>query len=262
MKGIIFSAGLGTRLKPFTESFPKALFPINDTPLLEIVIKEFHHYGIDDIVINVHHFADMIEEWIGQQEWIRSLGIKIEFSDEREFLLDTGGAILKAKEKLKGEGPIIAHNVDILSNANLKELVSRHQEGSLATLLVSPRKSSRGFLFEPRSMKLAGWTNHNTSEVIITKADIPHSECLTLAFSGIQVLSQEIFEAMEEYTKEKSPQNNSSAGIKFSIRDFYLWAASRYSIIGINAPDLKVLDVGKADAIEPARHFLSISSNL
>ena len=161
MKAMIFAAGLGTRLKPLTDTIPKALVPVGGRPLIEIVIDRLKTAGFDDIVINVHHFADMIEEYVRSRH---DFGIRIRFSDERDTLLDTGGGILHAKSLLEGAGHFLVHNVDILSDVDLKSFAASAASDALATLLVSRRQTSRYLLFD-NGMHMAGWTNVSTGEI-------------------------------------------------------------------------------------------------
>ena len=133
MKAMIFAAGLGTRLKPLTDTIPKALVPVGGRPLIEIVIDRLKTAGFDDIVINVHHFADMIEEYVRSRH---DFGIRIRFSDERDTLLDTGGGILHAKSLLEGAGHFLVHNVDILSDVDLKSFAASAASDALAAAAV------------------------------------------------------------------------------------------------------------------------------
>ena len=256
---MIFAAGLGTRLKPLTDVLPKALVPVAEKPLLEHICRKLMASGVSEAVVNVHHFADKIEQWIGEQEWIcegasEESKICLQISDERARLLETGGAILHARKYLEGCGSFLIHNVDILSNCDLRWLESQVQDDAVATLLVSKRKTSRYFLFHPQTMRLVGWTNINTGEQFMADQNIEAQDCLALAFSGIHIISDRIFALMDEYVKEKSLE--SEDGVRFPIKDFYLWAASRCPIYGVEKEDLSLLDVGKLDALAPAEAFV------
>lgn len=256
---MIFAAGLGTRLKPLTDVLPKALVPVAEKPLLEHICRKLMASGVSEAVVNVHHFADKIEQWIGEQEWIsdgasEESKIRLQISDERARLLETGGAILHARKYLEGCGNFLIHNVDILSNCDLKWLESQVQEDAVATLLVSKRKTSRYFLFHPQTMRLVGWTNINTGEQFMADQNIEAQDCIALAFSGIHIISDRIFTLMDEYVKEQSLE--SEDGVRFPIKDFYLWAASRCPIYGVEKEDLSLLDVGKLDALAPAEAFV------
>lgn len=260
MKAMIFAAGLGTRLKPLTDVLPKALVPISGKPLLEHTCRKLMQSGINECVINVHHFADKIEEWVKLQSWMSCDGtaedsqMSVQFSDERSRLLETGGAILKARPYLEGCGRFLIHNVDILSDCDIRWLESQVCPDAVATLLVSARKSSRYFLFHPDSMRLIGWKNVNTGDQILVDPQIDSEKCLSLAFSGIHILSDNVFVLMDEYARESGLSDDN--GIRFPIKDFYLWAASRTPIYGVKAENLRLLDVGKLDAIAPAEEFV------
>lgn len=260
MKAMIFAAGLGTRLKPLTDVLPKALVPVSGKPLLELTCRKLMQSGINECVINVHHFADKIVDWAGAQEWIGLNGavhdgrMSVQFSDERSRLLETGGAILKARPYLEGCGRFLIHNVDILSNCDLRWLEAQVRPDAVATLLVSARKSSRCFLFHPHTMQLVGWKNLNTGEQILADPEVDAGQCLQLAFSGIHILSDKVFDLMDEYVKECGLADDD--GVRFPIKDFYLWAASRSPIYGVKADSLRLLDVGKLDALAPAEAFV------
>ncbi len=238
---MIFAAGLGTRLKPITDTLPKALVPVCGKPLLWHVLRKLMSSGISEMVVNVHHFADKVEKWLDGAECISERSVTVHISDERDMLLETGGAVLHARPYLEGCGNFLIHNVDILSNCDLKWLESQVREDALATLLVSPRKTRRYLLFEPVSMRLAGWTDTQTGEVRMSDPSLEPSACLALAFSGIHVMSDRIFSVMEEYAAGKGlPQ-----------------AASRHPIYGVCLESLELLDVGKLDALEPAEAFVA-----
>ena len=239
MKAMIFAAGLGTRLKPFTDTMPKALVPVSGKPLLEHVILKLKSAGFDEVVINVHHFADQIIRFVEENDYF---GIHIVFSDERDLLLDTGGGIKKARFFLDGNEPFLVHNVDILSNVDLKELYQAHSLSDLATMVVSERSTSRYLLFDEGN-KLHGWTNISTNE--IKPKDLTDiSELKRLAYSGIQVISPAIFKLMDNYAE------------KFSIIDFYMDNVKSSAIKGYEPQNLKMLDVGKVDVLDKAEQFI------
>ena len=252
MKALIFAAGLGTRLKPITDTMPKALVPVGGRPLIEHVARKLTASGVDSAVVNVHHFADMIQEWVEAQDIM-----PMEVSDERELLLETGGGVFHARPYLEGCGRFLIHNVDILSNCDLKWLGTQVSDDAVATLLVSPRKTSRYFLFHPQTMRLVGWTNVSTGEVRMSDLTLSHEDCIAYAFTGIHVMSDRVFALMDQYVKEKGVPSG-DAGARFSIVDFYLWAAQTYPLYGVPARELKLLDIGKLDALAPAEAFLGI----
>ena len=243
---MIFAAGLGTRLKPLTDTMPKALVPVDGHPLIEIVSRKLLRSGFDSAVVNVHHFADQVEDWCKRQDWMQ-----FSISDERAMLLETGGAILHARKLLEGSGNFLIHNVDVLTNADLRSFAQCHRPDALATLLVSPRKTSRYFLFNPDTMRLAGWTNTNTGETVMADPSLTKEDCLALGFSGIHILSDRVFSLMEKYVVDKP------APARFSIRDFYLAVAGQHPIYGVNVESFRMLDVGKPDALAMAHDFLA-----
>ena len=151
MKAIIFAAGLGTRLRPLTNDRPKALVEVGGVAMLEHVIKRLINHGIDEIVINTHHFGDKIIEFVKTKN---NFGITIHISDERDLLLDTGGGILKARKWLDGNDPIIIHNADILTDFDLHKMVKQHVDNNAdVTLLVTDRKTSRYFYINKNARK-------------------------------------------------------------------------------------------------------------
>ena len=260
---MIFAAGLGTRLKPITDTLPKALVPVCDKPLIELTCRKLMSAGINEAVVNIHHFADKIEDWAKHQEWIH-VGqegtaegkFRIIFSDERAQLLETGGAVLHARPFLEGCGHFLIHNVDILSNADLDWLQAQVKPDALATLMVSKRETTRFLLFDTETMRLVGWHNTDSGAHHLTDESIAIEDCLALGFSGIHILSDKVLALMEEYARSRDLPVEDSAGVKFSIMNFYLWAASKYPIYGAIAEDLNFLDVGKLDALAPAEEFV------
>jgi len=251
MKAMIFAAGLGTRLKPMTDTIPKALVPVGGKPLIEHVANKLKASGIDEAVVNVHHFADKVEAWVRVQEIM-----KMEVSDERSMLLETGGAVLHARRYLEGCGHFLIHNVDIMSNADLRWLEGQVRDGSLATLMVSDRPTKRFFLFHPETMRLVGWRNAVTGECIMADGSLKSEDCKAYGFSGIHVMSDTVFGLMDEYVAEKRLDVDPEAGVRFPIRDFYLWAAAKMPVYGAVMESLELLDVGKLDALAPAEEFI------
>jgi NDP-sugar pyrophosphorylase family protein len=182
MQAFILAAGLGTRLQPLTDQRPKALVEIGGMPLLQIAINNLVQQGVRRIVINVHHFADMVCDFIATHKW----PVEIVISDERESLLDTGGGLKNAETLFAPHESIIVHNVDILSHLDFHELTEHHRKaGNLATLAVCQRSTSRYLLFNPNG-QLSGWTNRKTGETLWTNG--PLEGCEALAFSGISVI--------------------------------------------------------------------------
>lgn len=239
MKAMVFAAGLGTRLKPLTDTMPKALVPVAGTPLLGHVLKKLAGAGYDDIVVNVHHFPDQIIEYLSGKDF----GALISVSDERDLLRETGGGIRYA-QALLGEEPFLVHNVDILSNLDLGWLRDRHSPDTLATLLVSERKTRRYLLFDEEGL-LRGWTNIATGEVRSPYGDIDPENYRKLAFAGIHYISPEIFAAFGRY----------GFGERFSIMDFYLKACADYPVRAAVFPGLRLLDVGKPESLASASEY-------
>ena len=243
---MIFAAGLGTRLKPLTDTLPKALVPVCGRPLIEHVCRKLKAAGIDDAVVNVHHFADKIENWIEGQDIM-----PLKVSDERKQLLETGGAVLHARRYLEGCGSFLIHNVDILSDLDLDWFASQVRPDAMATLLVSDRKSSRQLLFDPKTIRLVGWRNNSTGEVRSPYPGLDQDKCLALAFSGIHIMSESIFDPMQDYATSHG-LCLTEASPRFPIIDFYLWASAYYNIYGVCSESLELVDVGKLDSLEKA----------
>lgn len=236
MKAFILAAGLGTRLKPWTLSHPKALVPVGGVPMLERVIIRLESLGFDYIVVNIHHFGDQIINFLNS----KPRKARIEISDERELLLDTGGALLHAAPLLcQDDAPFLVHNVDILSDAPLNELMNSHITSNAdATLLVSKRDSSRQLLFD-KAMNLRGWKNLKTGD---TKGEQGNwSE--ELAFTGIHVLSPQLIRQMQS---ENLPE-------VFPIMDYYLTHTRTHQLMGHICPTpLHLIDIGKPDTLAQA----------
>ena len=236
---MIFAAGLGTRLKPLTDHMPKALVPVAGKPMLEHVILKLIASGFDEIVINIHHFAEQIINFLKEKN---NFGIKIWISDETEELLDTGGGIKKASSLLNE--PFLVHNADILSNVDLKALYDFHiASENDATLLVSPRKTVRYLLFV-RTNRLCGWINKDTlqtkPEGFIYQPEVQQE----YAFGGIHIISPSLFKYMEGWTG------------KFSIMDFYLQTCQKAKLGGYAKEDLQLIDIGKPDTLAQAEEFI------
>lgn len=260
MKTMIFAAGLGTRLKPLTDTLPKALVPVCGRPLIELTLEKLRSAGFEEAVVNVHHFADKIEGWLAEQDWISHEPAEgkmlVQVSDERNLLLETGGAVLHARKYLEGCGHFLIHNVDILSNCDLNWLMTQVRPDALATLLVSNRKSSRYLLFEPGTMRLVGWMNEKTGERRFAGPHVKEEECLKLAFSGIHIMSDQVFEVMESYARDRGLYAESDTP-RFPVMDFYLNICHLYNIYGVCSDDLHLVDVGKLDTLAKAEEFIN-----
>lgn len=242
MKAMIFAAGLGTRLRPVTDSIPKALVPVGGVPMLERVIRKLQAYGFDDFVVNVHHFASKVSDFIGSNE---SFGAHVEISVEADAPLETGGGIRHAAPLLRGsgEGRFLVHNVDILSNLDVRDFIAADDAESLATLLVADVPSDRYLLFDS-GMRLTGWTNVRTGEVKSPYPDFDPSGYRKLSFCGIHIMSERIFALMSEWPD------------KFSIIDFYLAHAATERICGVLRPGLRFIDIGSPEKLEYASNHL------
>ena len=248
MKALIFAAGMGNRLRPITDTTPKALVPVGGKPMLEHVILKLKAAGFDQIVINIHHLGEQIIDFLKANQ---NFGVTIYISDERDYLLDTGGGIKKAEPFLQGNEPFLVHNVDILSNVDLLQLYRLHQSSpkALATLLVSRRKTSRYLLFNKEN-QLCGWRNRETGEVKSYYPYFDPEQYREYAFSGIHVISPEIFRWMEEWTG------------KFPIINFYLSICAKTKILAYPADKLELLDVGKPETLRQADEWLSWQNQL
>ncbi|WP_423127174.1 nucleotidyltransferase family protein [Gaoshiqia sp. Z1-71] len=239
MKAMIFAAGLGTRLKPLTETRPKALVEIGGKTLLERCISYLKSYGIGDITINVHHFPEQITGFLAQN---KNFGIRISVSDESDALLDTGGGILHAKRFLQGDEPVLLINVDILTNLKLDRLLQAHEEsGALASLVVRNRLSSRYLLFD-RNRQLTGWKNVKTGELKISRPGATEDSG-QLAFSGIHLICPELLDKVTESGK-------------FSIIDLYLRLAETEKIIAFEDSESVWMDLGRYDDLEEAGRLI------
>ncbi len=238
MKAMILAAGLGTRLRPLTDKKPKALVEINGVTLLEITLHRLKFFGFNDIVINVHHFADLI---IGFLEQYNHFGLNINISDETNLLLDTGGGIKHARQFLEGPSPFLVQNVDVLTTYNLARLYKTHtKHQSTATLLVQPRESSRQLLFNSE-MNLKGWENLNTGEQLLVSPESSGSTAYQRrAFCGVHVIDPVIFKLLP-------------ARDVFSIIPAYLKIAETNQIRGVELGEHIWMDVGKPSQLEEAR---------
>lgn len=233
MKAMIFAAGLGTRLKPLTDTMPKALVPVNGEPMLKMVLDRLIAAGYDDIVINIHHFASQIRDYVAANG---NFGVRISFSDESDMLRDTGGGIKFAEPLLGKDEPFLVHNVDIDSNLDFGWFREQHRNDAAATLLVSSRKTSRYLLFDDQ-MRLVGWQNIQTGEIRSPYGGIDPDQCTPLAFSGIHYASPSIFPLMQDFPDV------------FGIIDFYLSICRTNVVRGVVPDGFKVRDLGKIDSV-------------
>lgn len=271
MRAMIFAAGLGTRLKPLTDTLPKALVPLAGKTLLQWQIERLKAAGITDIVVNVHHFPDMIINYLREND---NFGCRIAVSDERDMLLETGGGLRKAKELLTSSpnsliasSPILICNVDILSNIDLPTLLQAYNPEEMGVVVVSPRDTQRYLLFDETN-RLCGWTNIATGEVrpasLVSSLNIlpptgeadlqakptyqlQRSDLSPLAFSGMQVLNPRIFDVMDKVVAEK--------GDKFSLIDLYLSIAEKEILRAFIPENYRMMDVGKIAQLSEAESF-------
>ena len=271
MKAMIFAAGLGTRLKPLTDNMPKALVPLAGKTLLQWQIERLKAAGITDIVVNVHHFPDMIIHYLREND---NFSCRIAVSDERDMLLETGGGLRKAKSLLTSSpnsliasSPILVCNVDILSNIDIPTLLNAYNPDEMGVVVVSPRDTQRYLLFD-HDNRLRGWTNIVTGEVrpasLVSSLNIlpptgeadlqakptyqlQRSDLSPLAFSGMQVLNPRIFDVMDKVVAEK--------GDKFSLIDLYLSIAEKEILRAFIPENYRMMDVGKIAQLSEAEAF-------
>jgi N-acetyl-alpha-D-muramate 1-phosphate uridylyltransferase len=236
MKSMIFAAGLGTRLKPFTETNPKALAVVNGKPLLQRNIEFLKGFGFNEFVLNVHHYPNKIINFLKEHD---NFGCKIIISDETEELLETGGGLKKAAEHLIGDAPFLVMNVDILTDLPIDEMINFHKShNALATLAVTERKTSRYFLFN-NSNELCGWINIKTGEEKIIRNE---PGLIAKAFSGVHVIEPRIFDLIKQVGK-------------FSMVDVYLDLCKTEVISGFDHSKGILIDVGKPESIAQAEEF-------
>ena len=243
MKALVFAAGLGTRLKPLTDSIPKALVQVGGEPLLSHVMRKLEAAGIEDIVVNVHHFADLIINYLREQD---GFGTKVFVSDERDLLRQTGGGIRHARRFLEGDGPFLVHNVDILSDLDIRWFISQARPGALSNILVSERVTKRYLLFDDE-MRMVGWTNVETGEVRSPYPGLDPSRFRKYAFSGVHLISDRIFTIFDE----------DDWGERFPIMDFYIKECASHPVYGVMPEKLRMMDVGKVEALSEAEIFLT-----
>lgn len=238
MKAMIFSAGLGTRFKPWTDKHPKALAVIHKKTLLQRNIEYLQQFDITDVVINVHHFPDQVIKAIEKN---KGWGSNIMISDESDVLLDTGGGLMKAKELLSGDEAFLTINADILTELNIKHFLSFHQQqNSLISLAVMNRKTSRYLLFNKYD-RLIGWRNTTTGE---EKMVIHAKDIFEKAYSGIALFEQEVFDLVNRTGK-------------FSLIDMYLDLAEENKIAGYDHTGDRFVDVGKPEGLTVAEQMFS-----
>ena len=239
MKAMIFAAGLGKRLGSITESLPKALVDVNGKTVLQRAVEKCSFYGFDDIIINVHHFADMVEDEVKR---LKKMGFRISVSNERKMLLENGGGLFKAREFFDSN-PFLLYNVDIISDLDLNNLFRLHLEKKgLATLAVRHRPGKR-FLLIDNEGQLRGWRNISTGQQIL--AGVEDTGLSELAFSSMHIVEPEIFNYMHE-------------GI-YSMIDLYLKLASEHQIYTLKHDEGYWIDVGTPESLDLVRNLLKNS---
>lgn len=237
MNAMIFAAGLGTRLRPLTNDRPKALVEVAGKPLLQHQIEKLKTAGFEHIVVNIHHFGQQIIDFLSAN---KNFGLDIRISDERELLLDTGGGIKAAMHLFENEEPVLIHNVDIISDIDLKTLYEQHQ--GVATLAINQRETSRYLLFDEQ-LEMKGWTNIKTQEV---KPAGLHTESFQrYAFSGIHVVDKTILPYLDAVKQDVFP-----------IMDFYISLCQQAAVKGVDVTGKKWVDCGKPEHLDTAKAII------
>jgi N-acetyl-alpha-D-muramate 1-phosphate uridylyltransferase len=230
---MVLAAGMGSRLRPLTDKTPKPLLRVGDYRMLDMVIDYLAKHGVTDIIINVHHLADQLMEYVAEKRWE---GYRIEISDETKELLNTGGGLVKASEFFKGEKDFVLMASDILTDLNLTQMIEEHiGQNALVTLAVKQRTTSRDLLFDT-SGNLSGWKHNQTGEVRGVKGKMPVKG---LGFSGIHVINSRLFDLILEEGA-------------FSIIDLYLRLAESENIRAFEHSDGKWLEFGRIETISDA----------
>lgn len=241
MKALLLAAGLGTRLKPFTDKHPKALATVNGRTLLEWNIRYLQRFGIEDVIVNVHHFANQIEETVHKNE---GFGSRVTISDERDAVLETGGGLLKAAPFFDGEEAFVVMNVDALTNLDLAVMLEHHRRCSpVATLAVQQRETSRFLLFD-ESLRLCGW--RNIGPPIVERTARVCKEPKGFGFVGVQVLTPAFLQSIRRTGK-------------FSIIDAYMDAAPEHEVLGYDCTEALFIDVGKPESLARAASLFPAS---
>jgi N-acetyl-alpha-D-muramate 1-phosphate uridylyltransferase len=236
-QAMIFAAGIGARLRPYTDTCPKALVKVGGISLLQRNVEYLYSQGIRDIVVNIHHFPGLMREAIAAMHYE---GLRIRISDETDALLETGGGLKKAAH-LFADAPILVMNVDILTDLELSLMYRNHlSSGALATLAVLQRASSRGFLFD-KNMRLCGWQNTGTGESRMA-VELPETQLHLFAFSGIQIIDAALLGMI--------PFEG-----RFSMVDVYLALAAGHPVYGYDHSGTRWIDVGRPESLEEAERL-------
>lgn len=237
-KAIIYSAGLGTRFKPWTDNHPKALAIVNGKTLLQRNVEYLQLYGIREVVVNIHHFGEQVIDAIENN---KGWGSDIRISDERDAVLETGGGLLKARPLLEGDEPFVSLNVDVLTDLDIHALHDFHREQeALISFGVTNRKTSRNLLLDEHG-RLCGWRNDSTGEekIVVNKASLQ-----PFAYSCVVVYQPKIFSLIRQQGK-------------FSIMDTYLDLAAEHKICGLDHSGGKWVDVGRPESVAVAESLFN-----
>ncbi|WP_278745831.1 nucleotidyltransferase family protein [Muribaculum intestinale] len=245
MKGMVFAAGLGTRLRPLTDSVPKALVELGGVAMLERVLTRMKSCGIGEAVVNVHHFADKVRDFLREHD---DFGMRLHISDESGMLLDTGGGVAAAADWLSGDEPVLLHNADIYTDVDFVEMLRVHEaSGADATLLTGHRATSRYLLFD-KNMRMHGWTDIRSGRVRPERLDISGLE--TMAFGGVHIVSPRLVEDICRYGRDNGKN-------VFSITDYYIESCGRMYIKGWCQPaGTNWHDIGTLDKLRRAEECL------
>ena len=242
MNALILAAGLGTRLGTYTADRPKALVEIDGRTMLEHQLRHLSAAGFDRFVINIHHFAGKVQEFLRQNS---NFGLDITLSDESSLLLDTGGGIRQAMHLLKDDAPLLVHNVDIFSNTDLKSLYDTHiGSGADATLLTARRSTSRYIYFNNMGA-LCGWSNEKTGEVRSPISDFDKTQYTPYAFQGIHVISKSVLPLLDSIPEQR-----------FGITDFYVSNAGRLNLQMVENDPSQWVDAGKPETLQTAAQII------
>ena len=242
MNALILAAGLGTRLGEYTSDRPKALVEVDGHTMLEHQLRHLAAAGFDRFVINIHHFADKVQEYLRQNG---NFGLDITLSDESSLLLDTGGGIRKAMHLLQDDSPLLVHNVDIFSDTDLKSLYETHMEsGADATLLTARRSTSR-YLYFNNNGALCGWSNEKTGEVRSPLSDFDKTKYIPYAFQGIHVISKSVLPLLDAIPEQR-----------FGITDFYVGNAGSLNLQMVESDPLQWVDAGKPETLSKASEIV------
>jgi len=242
MNALILAAGLGTRLGPFTADRPKALVEVQGRTMLEHQLRHLSAAGFDRFVINIHHFADKVQEYLNKNG---NFGLDITLSDESSLLLDTGGGIRKAMHLLQDDSPLLVHNVDIFSNTDLKKLYDTHiKSGADATLLTARRNTSRYLYFNNKG-SLCGWSNEKTGQVRSPLSDFDKTQYTPYAFQGIHVISKSVLPLLDAIPEQR-----------FGITDFYVSNAGSLNLQMVESDPSQWVDAGKPETLAKAAQIV------